>query len=76
MEYRIREAQRACVDDWGAATVDEKIYALAGWFADKFAPNGRKGRARTIVFNLGFPAFGGIGIYAAVLQVITAVNGG
>ena len=75
MEHRIRQAQEAVVDDWDGATVDQRIYALAGWLADRFG-NGtnRRNRAKTIVVNVGFPAFGGAGFYAMVLQVLAVLK--
>jgi len=76
MEHRIRQAQIAVAADWNSASVDQRIYALAGWFADKLKPNGRKNRAKTVVVNLGFPAFGGMGLYAAILRIVEAAQGG
>lgn len=75
MEHRIRQAQIAVVEDWDNATVDQRIYALAGWLADRLG-NGttKRNRAKTIVVNLGFPAFGGAGAYAMVLQVLQVVG--
>ena len=75
MEHRIRQAQIAVVDDWNNTTVDQRLYALVGYLVDRFTPNGvgKRSRARTIVVNLGFPAFGGAGAYAMVLQVLAAL---
>lgn len=75
MEHRIRQAQIAIANNWDDTTVDQRLYALAGWFADRFGNGPKKNRARTIVVNLGFPAFGGAGFYAMVLQVLTVLNG-
>lgn len=75
MEHRIRQAQEAVVDHWDDTTVDQRIYALAGWLADRFGnTTPKRNRARTIVVNLGFPAFGGAGFYAMVLQVLQVLR--
>lgn len=80
MEYRIREAEEAVTDDWHAATVDQRIYALAGWFCRKveaiplgscpYTHNGNgRSRAKQIVVNIGYPAAGTL----AVLKILEEV---
>ncbi len=73
MEHRIREAQEAVANNWEVATVDQKVYALAGWLVDKFAPGRKRNRAKTIVLNLGVPSLGIFGVYHLVLGIIAAL---
>lgn len=75
MEHRIRQAQIAVADHWDDTTVDQRLYALAGWAADRFANGVKRHRAMTIVVHVGLPAFGGAGFLATVLQVLAAMKG-
>ena len=75
MEYKVREAQKAVVDHWEDTSVDQRVYALAGWLVDKFAPGRKRNRAKTLIVNLGIPSLGIFGVYHATLGIITAFKG-